>query len=109
MRRVWRGTICSLGLALVFGLSSVAGARAQAPAAPAPAPAPPPAPAAEAKKPPVTALTTADPNVDLGDLKLMIEPLSRAQLDAEAEAWTALLRAKVGEISNAELSVRRKN
>ncbi|MFY9658786.1 MAG: mechanosensitive ion channel family protein [Methylocystis sp.] len=57
----------------------------------------------------MTALTTADPNVDLGDLKLMIEPLSRAQLDAEAEAWTALLRAKVGEISNAELSVRRKN
>ena len=39
----------------------------------------------------------------------MIEPLSRAQLDVEAEGWLALLRAKVGEISNAELAVRRKN
>ena len=96
MRHMWRGTICSLGLALVFALGPMAGARAQAPAAPAPAP---------AAKP----LTTADPDVDLGDLKLMIEPLSRAQLDAEAEGWLALLRAKVSEISNAELAVRRKN
>src|SRR5208283_1664194 len=67
------------------------------------------APAAEAKKDAPTALTTADPNIDLGDLKLMLEPMTRPQLDAEVEGWTTLLRAKVAEISNAELAVRRKN
>ena len=107
MRRAWREAFCSLALIFVFAAGPLAGARAQAPAAPAPAaaaPAPAPAPAPAAKL-----VTTADPDVDLGDLKLMIEPLSRAQLEAEAEGWTALLRAKVAEISNAELAVRRKN
>jgi len=100
MRREWRGAFCSLGLVFVFSLGLAVESRAEAP---------PAAPAAEAKKDAPTALTTTDPNVDLGDLKLMIEPLSRAQLEAEAEGWTALLRAKVAEISSAELAVRRKN
>jgi len=112
--RRWRKASCSLGLVFFCALGLAAGARAQAPAPAAPAEAKkdaPPAPAApaEAKKEAPAALTTADPNIDLGDLKLMIEPMTKAQLDAEAEAWAALLRAKVAEISKAELAVRRKN
>src|SRR5208283_4534126 len=101
MRREWRGAFSSAGLALLLALGSAAGSRAEAPAAAAPA--------AEAKKDAPTALTTADPNIDSGDLKLMLEPMTRPQLDAEVEGWTALLRAKVAEISNAELAVRLKN
>ncbi len=102
----WRKGFCSFGLIWFLVLGPAAGSRADAPA---PASAPAPAPAAAAKNASPATLTTADPNVDLGDLKLMIEPMTRAQLDAEAEGWAALLRAKVAEISNAELAVRRKN
>ncbi len=113
MRREWRGAVCSFVFALLFAFGPSAGSRAQAPAPAAPAAAEakkdaPPAPA-EAKKDAAPPPTIADPNIDLGDLKLMIEPMTRAQLDAEAEAWAALLRAKVGEISKAELAVRRQN
>jgi small conductance mechanosensitive channel len=102
IRGEWRGAFCSVGLSLLLALGSAAGSRAEAPAAAA-------APAAEAKKDAPTSQTTADPSIDLGDLKLMLEPMTRPQLDAEVEGWTALLRAKVAEISNAELAVRRKN
>ncbi len=101
MRREWRGAFSSVALASLLALGSAAGSCAEGPAAAAPA--------AEVKKDAPTALTTADPNIDLGDLKLMLEPMTRPQLDAEVEGWTTLLRAKVAEISNAELAVRRKN
>lgn len=39
----------------------------------------------------------------------MLEPLTRAEVEVEAKAWFALLRAKVSEISLAELAVHRKN
>ena len=65
---------------------------------------PPPAPAA---KP--AALTIADPNIEIEDLKLLVEPLTKAQLDIESDAWFALLRNKATQISDAELAVRRKN
>lgn len=53
--------------------------------------------------------TTADPGVALDDLEIMLEPLTRAEVETEAKAWFALLRAKVSEISLAELAVHRKN
>jgi small conductance mechanosensitive channel len=67
-------------------------------AAPAPAPAPAPKPT-----------TTSDPNVAIEDLKLMIEPMTKPELEVEANGWFGLLQAKVREISDAELAVRHKN
>jgi len=64
-------------------------------------------PAPAAAKP--AALTTADPDIEIEDLKLLVEPLTKAQLDVEAEAWFVLLRNKATQISDAELAVRRKN
>lgn len=54
-------------------------------------------------------LTTADPAIDLGDLKLLVDPLTRAEVEVEARGWFGLVRAKVAEVSEAELAVRRKN
>jgi small conductance mechanosensitive channel len=53
--------------------------------------------------------TTADPAVDIGDLRLMLEPLTRTELEAEANGWWKLLQGKVREVSEAELAVRRRN
>lgn len=84
----------AFGLSILFSVAAVNGPRADAPAD---------------KKPALVAVTTADPNVSLEDLKLIIEPMTKAQVEAEADAWSGLLHAKVAEISNAELAVRRKN
>ena len=54
-------------------------------------------------------LTTADPGVTLEDLEIMLEPMTRGEIEIEAKGWFSLLRAKVSEISVAELTVRRKN
>ncbi len=56
-----------------------------------------------------TAGTTADPAVDIGDLRLMLEPLTRVELEIEANGWWKLLQGKVREVSEAELAVRRRN
>jgi small conductance mechanosensitive channel len=61
------------------------------------------------KEAPKAAGTIADPAVDIGDLKLMLEPLTRADLEIEANGWWGLLQAKVREVSEAELAVRRRN
>ena len=58
---------------------------------------------------PAAASTAADPAVDIGDLRLMLEPLTRTELEAEANGWWKLLQAKVREVSEAELAVRRRN
>ena len=69
----------------------------------------PPAKAADPTSATHVAGTTADPNIDLADLKLLIEPLTRSELEVEANGWFSLLRAKVREVTEAELAVRRKN
>ena len=61
------------------------------------------------KKDTPKAHTTANPNIDIDDLKLIVEPMLRPELEVEADAWFGLLRAKANEISKAELAVRRKN
>ncbi|MBN1491886.1 MAG: mechanosensitive ion channel family protein [Phycisphaerae bacterium] len=54
------------------------------------------------------AVTTADPTVPVDQLKLMLKPLTADELAVEADAWLGLLKAKVQEISDSELGVRRK-
>jgi small conductance mechanosensitive channel len=57
----------------------------------------------------LAAITTKDTDISLEDLTLMLEPMTRGELEAEAKGWFALLRNKVREISVAELAVNRKN
>ena len=61
------------------------------------------------KKIPPLARTLTDPKIDIEDLKLIIQPMTKEDLIIEADAWFRLLRTKVAQISNAELAVRRKN
>ncbi|PZF78280.1 hypothetical protein DK847_00180 [Aestuariivirga litoralis] len=101
LHRVAR-VFASVALLALLVLSHGA-AMAENPAAPSTvsgteSPAPEPAPT-----------TTADPGIALDDLEIMLEPLTRAEVAVEAKAWLALLRAKVSEISLAELAVHRKN
>ena len=63
----------------------------------------------DATKPAPVATTTVDPGIALDDLEIMLEPMTRAEVETEAKGWFALLRAKVSEISVAELAVHRKN
>jgi small conductance mechanosensitive channel len=79
------------------------GAHAESPAAPKVAS------VEETAVPELAPTTTIDPGVALDDLEIMLEPLTRAEVEAEAKGWFALLRAKVSEISLAELAVHRKN
>lgn len=72
------------------------------PAASKPASPPPSVPAPQPQ-------TISDPAIDVGDLKLLVEPMTKPELEVEANGWLGLLRAKVKEISDAELAVRRKN
>lgn len=48
--------------------------------------------------------TVSDPKVAVGDLELMVKPLTKAQLVVEADGWQGLLQAKVTEISAAEIA-----
>ncbi len=61
------------------------------------------------KKPASSARTLADPKIDVDDLKLVIQPMTKEDLETEAQAWFLSLRTKVAQHSNAELALRRKN
>jgi len=52
-------------------------------------------------------LTTADPDVPLEDLRVMVKPLTKSELEVEANAWFELLRAKSRQISVLRLGVRK--
>ncbi|WP_202219448.1 hypothetical protein [Okeania sp. KiyG1] len=39
----------------------------------------------------------------------MLKPLTQEELEVEAKAWQNLLKAKVQEISDAEIAIKRKN
>ncbi len=62
---------------------------------------------AEAKAP--EPVTTADPQISLDDLDLLLAPMAEDELAVEAKGWFDLVRAKEREISVAELNVKRKN
>lgn len=57
----------------------------------------------------ITAQTTTDTKVPVGELELRVLPLTRCELEAEAEAWLLVLKNKVTEISNAEIAVQYKS
>lgn len=101
LRRVARAFASVALLALV--VLSHGAAQAESPAAPSAAS------GTESTAPEPAPTTAADPGIALDDLEIMLEPLTRAEVAVEAKAWFALLRAKVSEISLAELAVHRKN
>lgn len=55
------------------------------------------------------AISTKDVEIPVDELKLLIKPLTLAELEIEAVAWLALVKAKVREISDAEIAIKRKN
>jgi len=56
-----------------------------------------------------TATTVSDPQIPVGDLELLLKPLTKSELIAEAEAWLQLLKSKVSQISAAEIQMRQKS
>lgn len=56
-----------------------------------------------------TATTISDPQIPVGDLELLLRPLTKSELIAEAEAWLQLLKSKVSQISSAEIQMRQKS
>lgn len=64
------------------------------------------APTVWAQESTYTAVTTADPDIPVDDLELLLKPLRKQELVAEAEAWLALLQEKVRQISLAEIKMR---
>lgn len=64
---------------------------------------------AEAEAPAPKAITTEAPTIPVDQLKLLVKPLTLPELETEAAAWMDLLKAKVQEISNAEIAIKRKN
>ncbi len=59
--------------------------------------------------PQYSAMTVSDPQVPVGDLELLLKPLTKAELIVEADAWQGLLREKVARISTAEIQVRQES
>jgi small conductance mechanosensitive channel len=54
-------------------------------------------------------VTTSDINIPLDQLQWLVKPLTKEELNDEAEAWQSILKQKVKEISAAEISVKRQN
>jgi small conductance mechanosensitive channel len=55
------------------------------------------------------AVTTADPEIPIEELTLLLKPLNKDELLNEADAWQALLQEKAEEIARAEIAVQRQN
>lgn len=55
------------------------------------------------------AITTENPAIPVDELRLLVKPLTLGELETEAGAWMELVKAKVKEISNAEIAIKRKN
>ncbi len=60
-------------------------------------------------EPKYTATTISDPQITVGDLELLLKPLTKSELTVEAEAWLQLLKSKVSQISEAEIQMRQKS
>ena len=54
-------------------------------------------------------ITTDDPTIPNDELKLMVGPLTQAELLVEAAAWQELVKAKAWDIAMALISVKRQN
>lgn len=55
------------------------------------------------------AVSTMDPGIPLDQLELLLKPLTKTELVIEADAWLQILKAKVKQISDAEIAVKKKN
>lgn len=55
---------------------------------------------------PPSAVTTVNPGIARDDLRIMVRPLSKTELEAEADAWFDLLRAKAKQIAAIRLAPR---
>ncbi|MBI1374532.1 MAG: mechanosensitive ion channel [Phycisphaera sp.] len=55
------------------------------------------------------AVSTADPTIPPDQLKLLLMPMTKSEMEVEAQAWLELLKAKVHEISSAEIAVKQKH
>lgn len=53
--------------------------------------------------------SASNEEIPVGELELRIKPLTRCELQTEAEAWLLILKEKVTEISNAEIAVQYKS
>ncbi len=93
--------IAVLGLSFVLSAGFISLARADD-AAPA-------ADTAKAAAKAAEPVTTKDPQIALDDLELLLEPMTKGEIETEVKGWFALLQAKEREITVAELDVRRKN
>ena len=60
-------------------------------------------------EPKYTATTVSNPKIPVGDLELLLRPLTKSELIVETEAWLQLLKNKVSEISAAEIQMRQKS
>lgn len=58
---------------------------------------------------PQAATTTKDPTIPVEELRLLVQPLTLAELEIEAAAWLVLLKEKAKEISAAEIAIKRQN
>jgi small conductance mechanosensitive channel len=56
-----------------------------------------------------TPVSTTDPQIPVAELELRLQPLTVDELQVEAQGWLDLLKAKVEELSNAEIAVKYKN
>lgn len=54
-------------------------------------------------------LTTKNPEIPTEELKLLVKPLTKKELQIEAQGWLLLLKSKVQEISDAEIAVKRQS
>jgi len=60
-------------------------------------------------EPTYAAMTASDSQVAVEDLESLLKPLTKAELTVEAEAWLGLLKQKIGQISAAEIQMRRQS
>ncbi|TWT66018.1 mechanosensitive ion channel family protein [Allorhodopirellula solitaria] len=62
-----------------------------------------------AAEPSYTAHTTINPAIPLDQLKVMVKPLTKSELQVESDAWFKLLRAKAREIAAVRMGVKKAN
>ncbi len=65
--------------------------------------------AAPEDKPSPKSVTTKRTDVPVDELEMLVKPLTKDELIVEADAWLALLKTKVEEVSAAEIAVKQKN
>jgi len=59
--------------------------------------------------PPPQPVTTADPDIPVDELALLLKPLTKNELLVEADGWQSLVKEQAEEIAQAEIAVKRQN